>query len=343
MLELTEFILYNTNIDSSPLMDIMKKTLPVFLVSCLALSVGAQEKSANAFAEDIDLPPAKPGECFMRTRLPAVYETVKQKVMLSPATERIELKQAAFQEEPKKFLVEPERVEYKVVPAQFKKETRKVMIKPAKKELIHVPAEYKTVDEVVIVKPAAQVWKRGSGVRGEVTGGEGSDLLCLVTEPAVTKKVKRQVLVKEAHVKVKEIPAVYETYEETVMVSPARVEETKVEAKYATMMVEKRMAEAAQNKIAVKPEFQVIDRQVLVKPSRMGWTRVLCDTNLNEPIIMDIQDALKAKKYNPGEKRGELTKETLDAVKAYTKDNNLASGLTYDFLKHIGVKPPEAR
>lgn len=322
----------------------MKTTLPVLLLSCFALSLGAQDKSASAFQEDIDLPPdPKPGECFMRTRLPATYETVKQKVMLSPATERIELKQESFQQEPKKFLITPERVEYKVVPAQFKKENRKVMVKPGKKELIHVPAQYKTVEEVVVVKPATQVWKRGSNVRGDVKGGEASDLLCLVTEPAVTKKVKRQVLVKEAHVKVKEIPAVYETYEETVMVSPAKVEEKKIEAKYETMMVEKRMTEGEQKKIAVKPEFQTIERQVLVKPSRMGWTRVLCDTNLTKPIIMDIQDALKAKKYSPGEKRGELSTETVNAVKAYTKDNNLASGLTYDFLKHIGVKPPEAR
>jgi len=327
--------------------------LPTIILSgavLLSLSLGAVAqqagKVANAFSEDIDLPPdPKPGECYMRTKFPAQYETVKQKVMVSPGTENIQIKQASFQAEPKKFLIEPERVEYKVVPAQFKKETRKVMVKPAKKELIHVPAEYKTVEEEVIVKPATQMWKRGSGVRGEVAGSEGGgdDLLCLVTVPAETKKVKRQVLVKEATVKVKEIPAVYETYEETVMVSPAKVEEKKIAAKYDTMMVEKRMTESVQKKVPVKPEFKIVERQVLVSASRMGWARVLCDTNLTKPVIMDIQDKLKAKKYDTGDKRGELSPETINAVKAYTKDNNLANGLTYDFLNHLGVKPPEAR
>lgn len=332
----------------------MKLTkLPLLILSgavLLSLSLGALAqpggKVANAFAEDIDLPPdPKPGECYVRTKFPAIYETVKQKVMVSPGTEKIEIKQASFQAEPKKFLIEPERVEYKVVPAQFKKETRKVMVKPGKKELIHVPAEYKTVEEEVIVKPATQMWKRGTGVRGEVAGTEagGDDLLCLVTIPAETKKVKRQVLVKEATVKVKEIAAVYETYEETVMVSPAKVEEKKIAAKYDTMMVEKRMTDSVQKKVPVKPEFKVVERQVLVTSSRMGWARVLCDTNLTKPVIMDIQDKLKAKKYNCGDKRGELSAETVNAVKAYTKDNNLANGLTYDFLKHLGVKPPEAR
>jgi len=273
----------------------LKKLPTLFLSGALLLSLStgaiAQEKAgkvANAFSEDIDLPPdPKPGECYIRTKFPAKYETVKQKVMVSPGTEKIEIKQASFQAEPKKFLIEPERVEYKVVPAQFKKETRKVMVKPAKKELIHTPAQYKTVEEEVIVKPATQVWKRGSGVRGEVAGEESSDLLCLVTVPAETKKVKRQVLVKEASVKVKEIPAVYETYEETVMVSPAKVQEKKIAAKYDTMMVEKRMTESVQKKVPVKPEFKVVERQVLVTPSRVGWARVLCDTNLTKPVIMD--------------------------------------------------------
>jgi len=332
--------------------NILTKQLPFLVLSgavLLSLSLGAVAqqagKVANAFSEDIDLPPdPKPGECYMRIKYPAVYETVKQKVMVSPGTEKIEIKQASFEAEPKKFLIEPERVEYKLVPAQFKKETRKVMVKPAKKELIHVPAQYKTVEEEVIVKPATQMWKRGTGVRGEVAGSEsGDDLLCLVTVPATTKKVKRQVLVKEASVKVKEIPAVYETYEETVMVSPAKVEEKKIAAKYDTMMVEKRMSESVQKKVPVKPEFNTVERQVLVTPSRMGWARVLCDTNLTKPVIMDIQDKLKAKKYNIGEKRGELSTQTVNAVKAYTKDNNLANGLTYDFLNHLGVKPPEAR
>lgn len=311
----------------------------VFLSACAVFPFAATAEED----ELTDLPPAKPGQCFIRTKLPAEYKTVQQKVLFKDASETVEIVPAVYTQIVKRVMVKEAYKEHKITEASFEERDVKVMVRPASTKLVHTPAEMKEIEEEIVVKSARQVWKKGSGAQGKLLHGDASDLLCRVTIPAETKSVKRWVELTPAKTEEIEVPAEYITVKKLVKISPAKVEIVEVPPMYneenVKILVEppKRMA------TPIEPKYVMVDRQVEISPERVGWARVLCDTNLTEPIIIDIQDALKAKEYATGAKRGELDAGLVGSIKKYAEDNNLAKGITYDLLKNLGVKAPEDR
>jgi len=290
-----------------------------------------------------DLPPAKPGECYIRTQLPAQFEIVKQKVMVKPASTEVAIVPAVYTQVVEKVKVAEGYTRFNVIEASFDLVDVKVQVQPAGAKLVEVPPEYKEIEEEVIVKPAQQVWKRGDGLRSELAGGDTSALMCLVTIPAETMTVKRLVEVKPARTDEVETPPEYMTVKQRVVLKPASVEEEWVPPVFEDRLV-RILLDPPQRKVTeVAAVIEEVDTKIQISPERMGWTRVLCDTNLNPPILMDIQDALKAKGYDCEGERGTLGKPLVTTVKKYCTDNNLASGLTYDLLKNLGVKAPEDR
>jgi len=330
----------------------MKTYLPLLASLLLISPLAAQEDKAAALAAQEDkaaaeefseLPPAKPGECYIRTKLPAEYAVVKQKVLVKPATEDVTIAPAVFTQIVKKVMVSEAYTKIHVTDAQFEMRDVRVAVKPASTELVEIPPKFKEIEEEVIIKPAQQMWKKGAGLRSELAGSDASALMCLVTIPAETKKVKRLIEVQPARTEKREVPGEWEVVKKRVLIKPAKMTEEVVPAEYADRLVLIPVEGPKRTVVAVPAVFEEVDTKILVTPERMGWTRVLCDTNLDGPILMDIQDALKAKGYASEGKRGELDQPMIDTVKKYAKDNNLASGLTYDLLKHLNVKAPEAR
>jgi len=60
---------------------------------------------------------------------------------------------------------------------------------------------------------------------------------------------------------------------------------------------------------------------------------------MTDHTILDIQEALADKGYNPGLIDGVLGKGTLDALEKFQKEENLAQGgITYATLDALGVE-----
>lgn len=208
------------------------KPLPVSILVALALGSGA---SWAGGAIGVDLPDAKPGECYAKAIIPARYETVKENVVVKEAGERVQ-----------------------VIPARYEWVEEKVRVKDPAYKLISSPALYKTVTEKIETEPERMVWTKGHSARfasptlvevaaqvglnpdarsgqcyaeylepaqyrmveEKVLKREASEKL--ITTPAKYEWVNEKVLVKDASSRVVSIPAVYETRYEEVMVEPAK-------------------------------------------------------------------------------------------------------------------------
>jgi len=231
-----------------------------------------------------------------------------------------------------------ERLE--VVPAAYKTVTERVLVKPATTRLVEIPAEYKTVSEQVMVKPAHSVWKKGSEAFQKVDGATG-EIMCLVEVPAEFKTVERQVLVAPASTRTVEVPAEYKEVEKTVLVSGPTTRKVVIPAEYDTVTVT-RVKVAEQKRVTPIPAtYKTITRTVVTQPSRQGWQRILCDTNMDLKMMVDLQLRLTAKGYDAGPAIGRLTDKTREALTAFQQANGLATGgITYETLAALGMIAP---
>jgi len=173
------------------------------------------------------IPDARPGQCFAKVLAPAKYETVKEKVLVSEASSRIEIE-----------------------PAQFEWVEERVQIKPATHRLEVVPAKYETAKETIELEPARTVWRSGKSARAPIAS---STLVTAATklglppapkagqcyeqwaQQAQFETKEQKVLISEASSKLTTSAPEYEWVEEKVLVTPASERLVEVPAKYETV------------------------------------------------------------------------------------------------------------
>ena len=306
----------------------VKETSPV-------VSVGGEAAGADLLD---DTPPnPQPGECYIRVRRPAVYETIHERILVQPSEERIVITPAVYKKEMRDVLIKPATRRLEIVPAKFEKRMKKVEVQPARQNLIELPPEWETYTERIMIEPERIYWKRGDELLSEVENPAG-DLMCLIKEPAVYDTIVRKRLVAPAKIHRIDVPAEYMEMEETVLIQPETVREHVVPAVYKKVEVEVLVTPTQTKKIKPQPRYEVVKRQQQVSPSKLVWSRVLCKTNVSPTLITRMQHALARADFDPGKKRGDLNQQTMQAVEGYQRANNLATGgLTYEFLEHIGV------
>ena len=265
--------------------------------------------------------------------VPAVYETKVEKVQIKPATttwkkgrgliERVDHvtgeimclveEPAQFKTVKKRVLKSPATTKKVEIPAQYITVKKRKLVTPASEKKIEIPAEYTTVKKKVQVKTASVGWRSvGTEGPGDLTGRK----LCLTEIPARTKTVTKRVLKTPATTKKVDVPAEYRTVKVRKLVSPAQ-----------------------EKKIEIPAEFRVVPKRKQVADEKLVWKPVLCETNATPSLITDIQNALKNKGFNPGPVDGAIGRQTLAAVDAFQRKNNLArGGLTVDTIQALGVR-----
>ncbi len=159
----------------------------------------------------VDLDAATPGMCFHEHRIPAKYETRTEQVLVSEASERVE-----------------------VIPAKYEWVEEKVLVKEASQKEVAVPPVYETITEKVLVEPARTVWKKGRGLIEKIDNTTG-EIMCLVEIPAKYKTITKRVLKTPASTKVIEIPAQYKTVKVRKLVSAPQEKRIEIPAKYKTI------------------------------------------------------------------------------------------------------------
>ncbi|WOT04375.1 peptidoglycan-binding domain-containing protein [Shewanella youngdeokensis] len=221
------------------------------------------------------------------------------------------------------------------VPATFKSISKRVLISPATTTTIDIPAEYEMVKVKELVNEATEIRKPVAAkykdveitkkvadvefVWHEIHNHEHpmstrtGNKICLTGTEAEYETVNRQVVVQQASTQRVEIPAVYETVEVTKLV-----------------------AAASESRVEIPAEYDKVTLSKISKEGFMEWRPILCETNMTRATIMDIQNALSDKGYNPGNIDGVVGVDTMKAVNAFQTDNSLPTD------KYINIKTIKA-
>jgi len=154
---------------------------------------------------------AVPGQCFDEHFKPATYKTITERVLVSEASEKVQLN-----------------------PAQYEWVEQRVMVAPSSRKLVEVPAVFESVQERIKVEDAKSVWKKGRGSIEKIDHTTG-DIMCLVEVPAVYKTLSKRVVKSPASTRVIEQPARYETIKVRKLVKDAAETRVAIPAKYETI------------------------------------------------------------------------------------------------------------
>lgn len=290
------------------------------------------------------------------TSVPAKYESVKERVLVKPASKKLVEVPAVYETITEKVLVEPAKTEWKKgrglveridgstgeimclveVPAKYKTVEKRVIKKPASTSIVEIPAKY---EEVPVRKLAAD-WKE---VREAV--------------PAKYQTISRQVKVSDAEyiwhpvatpgewgpktgnvICKKQIPAKNKTIVKRVVKKPAGFDIVEVPAKFKTQKVTKLVSEASETRVKIPEVTRQVTKRVKVSNATLQWQSVLCETNMSQDIVRNVQLALEKAGYNPGTADGLIGRQTLQAVDAYQRKEGISTGgLTMETLKKLGV------
>ncbi len=289
--------------------------------------------------------------------IPAKYEMAEKTIEVSPAAKKTVEVPATYEFVEEKILVEKEKTVWKKgknpaqkldgatgdimclvkVPAKYRTIKKRVVKTPATTKVIEVPAVTKTikvkklvsepqikkitipavkssVEKKVLESKSDFVWhKVGESVEKgwHYTGHQ----ICLVEKPALIKKITK-----------------------TVLDTPATTREIAIESIFKDVKVKKLVEEAREIKTPIDAEYKMVKKRKKVSDAKQAWERILCQTNMNKNVILKIQNALKAKEYNPGKIDGVLGRDTRVALDKYQRDNTLATGgITYETLNALGI------
>lgn len=209
----------------------------------------------------------------------------------------------------------PARTETVEIPAEYETVKVKKLVAAASEQRNPIPAEYGTVERTEIETPAGFVWHEVHNMDHPASTRTGNKICLTETEPKY-KTVERTVVKTPAQTNTIEIPAEYKQVEVTKLVTPAREEVSVIPA-----------------------EFKTVEHKELVKDGYMAWRSILCETNMTKSRIADIQRALRDKGYEISGIDGVIGSETIRAVNAFQRDNNLPVDryLNIETVKALGV------
>jgi len=261
----------------------------------------AESQSSNQNDLSLYPPNAQPGECYAKVLLPAKYDLVSEKVIKREASEEVT-----------------------VVPAKYEWVEERIQVREATERLEVVPASFR--------------WKKGRGPIEKIDNVTG-EILCLVVEPATYKTINRTIVKAPASTRSIDVPPTFKTIRKQVVDRPAEVRKLSVPAEFSTVKVRKMVEPPREQRVSLPPEFQTVTKRVKTQAERLSWQPILCETNVNQNIIAEIQQALKSKGFNPGDVDGVLGSATLNAVEAFQRRSGLArGGVTMETLQALEVK-----
>lgn len=268
--------------------------------------------------------------------VPAVFKTVEDKVLLEPAKSvwkkgtgpiqridnatgeimcRVDIP-AVYQNYTRRAVAAPPLTTTVVVPAEFEAVTVRSVKSAAKEVRIPVAAEYKMVKKTELDSEGSFSWVAGAPGNKSLNGEHTGNVVCF-----------------------RESPAKFETVTRKIVKTPGRFTVENVPAAYRNVPVQKLVSDATVTKLPLPEEKKEFVKRIKVSDARLEWRPVLCETNMTDTTITDIQAALSKKGFNPGAIDGVLGRGTMVAIEKFQKTNNLAQGgITYATLKALGVE-----
>ena len=268
--------------------------------------------------------------------VPAVFKSVPDKVLIEPAKSVwkkgtgpiMKIDHATgeimclvdlppvYEEYTRRAVAAPPLTTSVVIPAEFETVEIESLRTDAKEVRTPVPAKFTTVDKSEKVSEDKIRWIANANGNESVHGEQTGNVVCF-----------------------QETPAKFETVEQKLVKTPGSFKSVAVPAVFKNVPIQKLVSDATVKKSPIAQVKKSFIKRVKVSDASLQWRPVLCDTNMTDHTILDIQEALADKGYNPGLIDGVLGKGTLDALEKFQKEKNLAQGgITYATLDALGVE-----
>jgi len=297
--------------------------------------------------------------------IPGKYRWVEKRIVAKEASERIETTPPRFEDRTVRVMVKPPSERLRVIPAKYDTRQEQVVIKPASTRTVTTPPVFKTVKQRILVQAASTKWIRTAvpcTVDDIKLGLTDCETLCLVETPAMYKTVIKKVLVTPASERtvtipaefetitrtvvvepakvVKEtLPAEYKTITKTVMVEPAKTRSIPVPAEYKTIRVKQVVQEPGERRIPVPAKYETVTKRVKVSDSKIVWRAVVCQDQIQDTKVIQVQRALSQEGFDPGAVDGSYSEQTQQALRAYQRAKGLpeGGGMTIETLESMGI------
>lgn len=218
----------------------------------------------------------------------------------------------------KKVVDQPKMFKKVRVPALYSTVYDTVVSRPRSVRTVQVPAEYEEISETVMIAPTTTKWVKGKADAGCLSANpEDCQVMCLVEVPAQYRTVRKKVMKNESYTR--------------EIVTP---EEIKIIAKQVRIKDEGFMT------VEIPETYRTEqDRVIVKKGGYQAWREVLCGDQITSQRIISIQQALKARGYDPGPLDDVFGAQTKAALITYQRDNGLPVGnLNLETLEHLGVR-----
>ena len=291
--------------------------------------------------------------------VPAKYEWQEQKELVAAATHKMVEIPAVYETTMEKIKVQDARVEWQKgrgavekinnstgdimclveIPAVYKTVEKTTMKSPPTSKLVAEPAKFesvrvrKLVDEARQVRAAIPARYREIGKQVKVSDGRHFWLGDALAKPENGRKTGNKICKKE-------IPAKTTTVTRTVVATPSLVTPEEIPARYETKKVRKLLSEAKEKRIAIPAVTKDVSTRIKVSSAKLEWRPVLCETNMTDTTIRNLQGALNDAGYDVGEINGVLSDETMSSIRRFQSENGMATGgLTIEVLEKLDVRP----
>ena len=301
-----------------------------------ATAVSGQEAVS---ATDLLLPPnATAGECYARVWVEPQSRTSTERVMVRPAREQIEVIPARYEAYQERVLVREASTRLEVIPATYGSVEEQLMVRPATTRLEAVPAVYRSATEDVLVRPAYTTWKKGTGPIQRIDEATG-EIMCLVEVPAEYETVNTTVEVSGATIREVTIPAEYQTVRRQVLRTPATTREVTIPAEYDMVPATRLATPESERRVTIPAEYETVTKTEQIADGHLEWRSILCDTNMTNTRITQIQRALLQAGHNPGPIDGVIGRSTMRAVNSYQRASGLPADqyLNMETVRALGV------
>jgi hypothetical protein len=158
--------------------------------------------------------------------------------------------------------------------------------------------------------------------------------------PAGEPSLQYEIVEKPASVREEEIPGEYLTVRRIILKENGSYREEKVPAEFRSY-TQKTLKGAQEERTEIIPaEFITVAKRRLVRPGGFTeWREVLCAETITGYTVRQIQEALKARGYDPGPIDNEMGAKTKEALLQFQQENGLPVGsLDFETLSILGIK-----
>ena len=321
---------------------------------------------------------AEIGQCFSEYHQPDQYKTEISKVLIREASKKFDVAPAQYSQVKEKVLVREASEKLVEVPAKYETVTEKILERAAYTTwksgrgpvervdngtgeimcLVEVPAKYKIIKKRVLKSKATT---RKESIPAKYVVKSVRKLIAAASKqeveiPAEYRKVSKRIKVSDANTSwvlkgakadgkktgrtlcMVQIPAKFKTIKKRVVKTPASVQKLAVPAIYQAQKVRKIVTASQEKRIEIPAVKQMVTKRVRVSSPKLEWRSILCETNMTKDMNLKIQNSLHKAGYNPGTIDGVIGRQTLLAVDAFQRKNNLSTGgLTLRTLEKLGV------